>query len=101
MLEHLYTPPLQSRIALAYLILVSCSINPAAGAEAKKARMRHPAAGRSTTKAKTAKKAAKKKAAKKTAAKRARKLLLGQPGALFFALARFVPPRLSSPPFVF
>lgn len=46
-------------------------------AEAKKARGRHPATGRSTTKAKaarkTAKKAAKKKAAKKTAAKRARK----------------------------
>lgn len=45
-------------------------------AEAKKARGRHPATGRSTTKAKAAKKAAKKKAkkaAKKAAAKRARK----------------------------
>ena len=40
-------------------------------AEAKKARNRHPASGRSTTKAKTAKKAAKKKAAKKSAAKKA------------------------------
>ena len=45
-------------------------------AEAKKARGRHPASGRSTTKAKAAKKAAKKsakKAAKKSAAKKAAK----------------------------
>ena len=40
-------------------------------AEAKKARERHPASGRNTTKAKTAKKAAKKRAAKKATKKKA------------------------------
>lgn len=42
-------------------------------AEAKKARGRHPASGRSTSKAKSAKKAAKKSAKKKAAAKKAAK----------------------------
>lgn len=41
--------------------------------EAKKARVRHPAAGRSTAKGRTAKKAAAKKAAKKSAKKAAKK----------------------------